>query len=316
MLARTFAALCVLTLVASTLAQPIARPLATETGFVQVEDDVRLFYQRFGTGTPTLFVPNRLVHVSGFAPLLERFDVVAWDPRGRGLSSRPEDPARYGIDVEIADAEAMRRHFGAERVTYVGGSVWGSIALLYAARHPEHVERVVALGPLALSADRMGPPDRPIVHDLSDLDAEIAAWEADGRAESNPYGYCVLTTRRGAAGSYVDLANMAAFEADNLCQYDNERPGRETARNGMFASLGAWDWTEEVARIEAPVLILYGDREGWPLAGVRAYGDHVPDVGLLEVVDSGHHVWNDANRRVLLALEAFLAGAWPVGTVR
>jgi pimeloyl-ACP methyl ester carboxylesterase len=294
----------------------LAQPLATETGFVQVEDDVRLFYQRFGTGMPTVFVPNRLEFVRAFGPLLERFDVVTWDPRGRGLSSRPEDVARYGIDAEIADAEAMRRHFGAERVAYVGGSVWGSIAMLYAARHPERVERVVAMGPLAVSVDRMGPPDRPIEHDLTDLEAEIAAWEADGRSETDPYGYCVLVTRRGLVDSYVDLANMATIEANNFCQYENERPGRDVARNGMFASLGAWDWTEEVARIVAPVLVLYGDHEAWPLAGVRAYAEHGSTIGLLELVDSGHHVWNDANRRVVLALEAFLTGDWPAGTVR
>lgn len=294
----------------------LAQPLATETGFVQVEDDVRLFYQRFGTGMPTVFIPNRLEFVLPFAPLLERFDVVTWDPRGRGLSSRPEDEARYGIDAEIADAEAMRRHFGAERVTYVGGSVWGSIAMLYAARHPESVERVVAMGPLALSADRMGPPDRPIVRDLGDLDAEIAAWDADGRAEADPYGYCVLVKRRGNADSYVDLANMATIEANNHCQYDNERPGRDVARNGMFASLGAWDWAEEVAGIEAPVLILYGDHELWPLAGVRAYAEHGQNVGLLELAGSGHHVWNDANPRVLSAVQSYLVGDWPPGTVR
>ena len=294
----------------------LAQPLATETGFVQVEDDVRLFYQRFGTGTPTVFVPNRLELVLPLAPLLERFDVVTWDPRGRGLSSRPEDEARYGIDAEIADAEAMRRHFGAERVTYVGGSIWGNIAMLYAARHPESVERVFAMSPLALSADRMGPPDRPITHDFADLDAEIAAWDADGRAETDPYGYCVLVKRRDYADSYLDLANMAIIEANNHCQYDNERPGRDVARDGMFNSLASWDWTEEVAGIHAPVLILYGDRELWPLAGVRAHAEHGSTVGLLELANSGHHVWNDANPRVLSALESYLVGDWPPGTVR
>ena len=312
MLVRKFAALCFLVFAAPAPAQP----LATETGFVQVEDDVRLFYQRFGTGTPEVFVPNRLEFVLPFASLFERFDVVTWDPRGRGLSSRPEDEARYGIDAEIADAEAMRRHFGADRVTYVGGSVWGSIAMLYAARHPESVERAVAMGPLALSADRMGPPDRPITRDYDGLEAEIAAWDADGRAEADPYGYCVLVKRRDNAGSYVDLANMAIVEANNHCQYDNERPGRDVARNGMFNSLASWDWTDEVAGIEAPVLILYGDHELWPLAGVRAYAEHGPTVGLLELADSGHHVWNDANARVLSALQSYLVGDWPPGTVR
>lgn len=292
-----------------------AQPLPTETGFVQVEDDVRLFYQRFGTGTPTVFLPNRHEFVRSLAPLLERFDVVTWDPRGRGLSTLLDDRSRYGVDVEIADAEALRRHFGADRITYVGGSVWGRIALLYAARHPESVARVVAMAPLGIAAERMGPPDHPIVHDLAGLEAEVAAWAVDGRADADPYGYCVRMQRLWLAGAYVDLANLAPVP-ENLCQYANERPGVDAPREGMFASLGAWDWTEEVAAVQAPALVVYGDRELWPLAGVRAYGEVGATVGVLELVGSGHHVWNDANARTVMALTTFLEGTWPAGTVR
>jgi len=121
---RTLAVL----LACAALGAAAAQAQPTETGFVQVEEDVRLFYQRFGTGTPTLFVPNRHELIHTFAPLFERVGAVAWDPRGRGLSSRSGDMSRYGPDVERADAEAMRRHFGADRMVYVGVSPWDGSA--------------------------------------------------------------------------------------------------------------------------------------------------------------------------------------------
>ncbi len=291
-------------------------PRPTETGFIQVEDDVRLFYQRFGTGTPTLFVPNRVVLITTFGDAFDGLDVVTWDPRGRGLSSRPDDPSRYGIDAEIADAEALRRHFGADGITFLGISVWANIGLHYAARAPEHVARVIALGPLPIAQTLMGPPDAPIEHDLSAERAELEAMAADGRAESDPYAHCVLASFIGLAGSYASLDHMAPLRAANVCQYANERLVGGPPMQGMFASLGAWDWTELAATVRAPVLLAFGTRENWPLAGVRAYVEALPDVGTAAFEGAGHHVWNERQAEVSAMVRAFAAGDWPEGVER
>ena len=295
-----------------------AQPAPTETGFVQVEEDVRLFYQRYGTGTPTLFVPNRLELVHSFAPLFEAFDAVTWDPRGRGLSSRPADLSRYGIEAELADAEAIRRHFAADRVTYVGISLWANLAVLYAARHPESVERVVALSPLAVQESAMGPPENPVRHDLADVRRQIAEIEEGGVEASEAYRHCVLSQFAFFAVDYVDLADMKPFQDANTCQYANERTEKieEVIFGGMFASFGAWDWRDDAASVRAPVLLVFGAREGWDLTGVRAYADLLPDVGWAELPASAHHVWNDERELVLGMIERFVKGDWPTAARR
>lgn len=313
--ARLVLALAVAALVGSTA---VAQPKPTETGFVQVEEDVRLFYHRYGTGTPTLFVPNRLELVHSFAPLFERFDAVTWDPRGRGLSSRPADLSRYGIDAELADVEAIRRHFAADRVTYVGISLWANLAVLYAARHPDSVERVVALSPLAVQEATMGPPENPVRHDLDGVRREITELEEGGVAADEAYRHCVLSQVVSFAASYVDLADMKPFQDANTCQYANERTARieEVIFGGMFASFGAWDWRDDATSVRAPVLLVFGAREGWDLTGVRAYAELLPDVGWAELPGSAHHVWNDEREAVLEMIERFLEGDWPPSTRR
>ena len=291
-------------------------PRATEAGFLHVEDDVRLYYERYGTETPTLFIPNRLVLVYTFGEALERLNVVTWDPRGRGLSSYPDDPARYGIDAEIADAEAIRRHFGADRITYLGISIWANVALNYAARHPDRVESVIALGPLPIAQRMMGPGDDPIVHELESERAELQAMESDGRAERDPYGHCVVDSYLSFSGSYASLDHMAPLVAANVCQYPNERIVGGPAQRGMFASLGAWDWTDLAAGLQANVLLIYGTRENWPIAGVRAYADALPNVGVAVFEGAGHHVWNERQVAVTELVETFALGAWPDGVVR
>ena len=295
----------------------LAQPPATESGFVQVEPDVRLYYQRYGTGTPTVFIPNRLELVHSFAALLPFHDVVTWDPRGRGLSDRPTETGRYGIDAELADAEALRRHFGAERVTYVGISLWGNIAVLYAARHPESVAGVVALGPLAIADDLMRTSLKRPTPNVHAQRLELDRMLADGRIRTQPYAYCVLEQYLEYAESYADPAAMAPFLAANLCQYANEQAFRvAVVRDSMFRSFGRWDWRADAEAVAGPVLLLFGEQEIWRTDGVRAYADHLRDVGWLEVPRAGHHVWNDRPDVVLPMLDAFFRGSWPEGVNR
>lgn len=292
-------------------------PQATETGYIYVEEDVRLYYQRFGTGQPRIFIPNQGDMVPFLLPLLASHDVVAWDTRGRRLSDRPDDLSRYGLEIEIADAEAIRRHFGSERIIYVGGSLWGSIAAVYAARHPESVERAVSIAPLAIAASLQGPPDHPLNHDLTALDEDIAAMEQDGRHLSEPYDHCHLVLSRVFADSYVDLANLSGLDLLNPCQYRSERPDLflPLLFEGYFPSLGDWDWRDEVAGVTQPLLVIYGDHEGAPLSSLRLYAE-LAQGGWIEVTDAAHHVWIERPDIVVPALDAFFRGQWPDGVRR
>jgi pimeloyl-ACP methyl ester carboxylesterase len=294
-----------------------AQPPATESGFVQVEDDVRLFYQRFGSGTPRVFISNRHEVLGPFAPLLYFHDIVLYDPRGRGLSDRPDDLSRYGLDVEVDDIEALRRHFGSERIIYVGHSLWGMVSILYAARFPDHVERVVAVGPLEVAFELGAPPDRTIEHDLSAQIAEKEAMERDGRSLSQPYAYCTLEKWIGAAEGYVNLSSTVYNTAANLCQYANEYGDQilPVVFEGILGAAGEWDLRGEAATVSAPVLLLFGDHD-WSLDGIRAYADYLQDVGWLEVADAGHGVGTDRPDVVVPMLDTFFRGEWPEGVIR
>lgn len=76
----------------------------------------------------------------------KRWRMALFDQRGCGRS-RPnaslEDNTTWAL---IADIEALREHLGIERWTVFGGS-WGStLALAYAATHPERVEGLILRG--------------------------------------------------------------------------------------------------------------------------------------------------------------------------
>ena len=319
MIKRQVSALSSFTLIlAFVLSLTLAQPQPSEAGYLTVADGVEIYYERYGTDTPTVFFAN--LHEIGISlrSVLENHNVVAWDPRGRGRSSRPDDFSLYGLDYEIADAEAFRQHFGAEQISYIGISLWGSVAAVYAARHPESVAQVVMLGPLPVEARYMGIEGNPPKHDMASEQLKLEQMTEAGVAESDPYAYCQQQYLVEFAGSYYDLANMKnLFEAD-ICQYENDYMHNilPIIIEGIFPSFGDWNWTEEAASIEAQALLIFGEYEGWGLEGVRAWAEHISDVGTMELERAGHHVWNDRADVVLPAIDQFLRGEWPAEAVR
>jgi pimeloyl-ACP methyl ester carboxylesterase len=80
-------------------------------------------------------------------PYLSRhFRVVTFDGRGNGRSDRPVGAAAYTDDEFVADIGAVLDATGTERATLIGlssGAAWG---VLFAARHPERVTGLMAIG--------------------------------------------------------------------------------------------------------------------------------------------------------------------------
>ena len=123
-----------------------------EDGFV-VRDGVRLYYEVYGEGEPTiLLLPTwSIVHSRHWKmqiPYLARHArVIAFDGRGNGRSDRPPGAQSYREAEFAADALAALDATGTERAVLVGfscGALWGS---LLAADHPERVIGAVFIGP-------------------------------------------------------------------------------------------------------------------------------------------------------------------------
>ena len=91
------------------------------------------------------------------APLLaETHYVVALDLKGHGRSSHLANGWYHYVDY-FDDLRALLDHFGWERVTWLGHSLGGTLASLFAALYPERVETLLlieALGPLTATPEQ------------------------------------------------------------------------------------------------------------------------------------------------------------------
>jgi len=121
-------------------------------GYV-VRDGVRIFYEVYGEGRPTiLLMPTWSIIHSRFwkmqVPYLARhFRVVVFDGRGNGRSDRPPHPEAY-VEAEYADdALAVLDATGTEHAVVVSLSRGAERSLLLAAEHPERVDGLAFIAP-------------------------------------------------------------------------------------------------------------------------------------------------------------------------
>lgn len=125
-----------------------ARPVTTTTeeGFARL-NGCELRYERRGAGEPFVFVHGFGLDRRLWDPQVEhlagRGELVRYDCRGFGESSGPREVEyRHG-----ADLLALLDQLGLARVTLVGMSMGGQVALETAVLHPERVRRLVLVDP-------------------------------------------------------------------------------------------------------------------------------------------------------------------------
>lgn len=125
---------------------------AVSDGYVE-RDGVRIFYEVYGDGEPTiLFLPTwSLVHSRVWrlqiAYFARHFRVVTFDGRGNGRSDRPLEPSAYAPWEFSSDALVVMDATDTERAITVSLSMGIAWNLMLAALHPQRVEGAVFVGP-------------------------------------------------------------------------------------------------------------------------------------------------------------------------
>ncbi|UCG86102.1 MAG: alpha/beta hydrolase [Gemmatimonadota bacterium] len=284
-------------------------------GYIDIDDSVRLHYRTIGDGPDTVVVPAGMYLTEDLSPLATHRTLIFYDMRGRGRSSRVIDGSKLGLDHDIDDLEAVRRHFGISRMSLVGFSYLGAMVALYAAEHPEHVNRVVQMGamPPRSSAPYMERTPPTALIDTAKVN-HLREMESSGALASNPMGYC-----EAYWDTYLVMYVGIAASADSItlpCNLRNEWPQNfSVTLQHVMSKLPEWDWRVQVRTVAAPTLTLHGDADRIaPPEGGREWAAILPDARLLIFPNVGHLIWAESRTAFLDAVDQFLDGQWPRGS--
>lgn len=105
----------------------------------------RLAFRRRGTGKPLVLLHPLALAGDVWDPFAERlsghFDVIAPDARGHGESAWDGKP--FSMDDLAQDVLALLDALDLSSVHLLGMSMGGSVAIVFAGRHPDRVDRLV-----------------------------------------------------------------------------------------------------------------------------------------------------------------------------
>src|SRR5262245_49321032 len=160
--------------------------------YVTTDDGVRLFVQMLGSGPDAVIIPNRVYLAEAFARLANGRTLIFSDPRNRGLSDQVDDQSKMenGVHHDVDDFDAIRRHFGLDRVSLIGHSYMGSVVAMYGMKYPDRARRIVQIGPMAPEPSQQYPPELSNADaTLGDVLATLGELQKD-RASLAPQEFC------------------------------------------------------------------------------------------------------------------------------
>ena len=255
-------------------------------GYVD-RDGVKLHYEVFGDGEPTLLLMPTwtIVHARFWkaqVPYLARhFRVVTYDGPGNGRSSRPLDPAPYSYEAEGRSAVAVLDDTGTDRSVLVSLSMGADWALWMAARHPERVLGSVFIGPsvaLGEPEEPEGPPfDEPYVSTEGWAKYNRHYW-LDHFEDFLEFFFAQCFSERHSTKQVEDGVGWGLESTPEvlIAMEGAPRPDEATVRGWCAAS-------------RCPVLVVHGDKDRIsPLRSGRALAEATG--GALVVVEGGGHI--------------------------
>jgi pimeloyl-ACP methyl ester carboxylesterase len=228
-------------------------------------DGTELAYHLLGSGDPLICLPGGPARASAYLDDLGGLSayrtLIKLDLRGSGDSAVPADPATYRCDRLVPDVEALRVHLGLEQMDLLAHSAAADLAILYAARHPERLSRLILVTPglraagvtftdeewLAAMAKQSGQPW------YADAYVAMMAWNAgdgspENRAPAAPFFY----------GRWDDVVAAHA---------EREEEQRAVVAAAGYRAEGAFDpeWTRAaLAQVTAPTLVMAGGLDPAP----------------------------------------------------
>jgi len=286
--------------------QPIPPP--REDGFTTTIG-VPLYWARYGKAqAPTLLVLHggpgadhcyllpQLLHFG------ERYDLLFYDQRGGG-KSRVDAQAPIDWHTQVDDLARVIQEFSLQSLSLVGYSWGGMLALLYLIESFSRADlgtpkRLVLIDPAALTRDyrrqfetefarrQQAPEVRRMREELS----------ASGLRESDPARYRQRAFELSVAGYFADPGKAVDLT-----------PFRVVGRvmQSVWESLGDYDLTAPLRRVDFPVLIVHGRDDPIPVASSKKAADSL-GARLVVLDDCGHVPYVEQPAAFFAAVDDFL----------
>ena len=274
-----------------------------ETQYATASDGLKIAYQVTGNGDVDLvFMQGAVAHLdlAWEDPRLSRlFDrlssfsrLVRFDRRGMGMSGVTDRPST--LEEQVADFATVMDATGTDRAALFGTIDAGTIALAFAAEHPDRTAAVIAFE----TAPR---------------------WT---RTEEDDFGVEPAVLARFAEATQAmdvegQLSIVAPSRKDDPAFRSWFRQYTRSAQSGIpiqviMMVMMSWDIQDRLPAIEAPVLVINrAEHAILPVRNARALAAALPNATLVELPGRDTAIFSSDVDAVADEIEAFLTGSRP-----
>lgn len=228
-------------------------------------------------------------------PLAEAgFRSLAPDWIGHGYSAKPDKKAfDYKPETFLAAFEKWLEAMALERFNLVVQGFLGSVGLLYAAKHPDSIERLVIVNtPLTSAAKvpfKIAQMGWPLIGEVITQDPLL-----------------VDRTLEGAGPYQVSDKDLEVYRGPFLKSSDVGRSLLATIRQLSLAQVTS-DIDKGFANWTKPTLIVWGVSDKWlPVSLAETFAKQLKDVDMKKLDETGHYAQEDWAEKVSEAIVPFL----------
>ena len=264
---------------------------------------VELWYEFTGEGSTVVQIGGAVSAHEGYATitpgLSQHYRVLDYDHRGYGGSDRPAQ--HYTLDTWSDDLAGLMDALELERAHIHGGSMGSFIAVNFAARYPDRVDK------LLLGAGAVGRCDRMGV-------LQFRIWQSLARAygvASRELAEQLLT--HAFSRAFLDGPDGGDEAVDLMQEVTARNVGTDVFIDACQAMIDT-DVTARLGDVTAPTLVMVGsDDVLTPLdagpggAGARYVAENLPNARLVVFEGSGHGHYVEQQEDSLTAILDFLA---------
>ncbi len=274
--------------------------------FCTSHDGARIAYAISGQGTPVVMSATWITHLEhqwrspAWEPWLRhlssRHTLIRYDSRGCGLSDRGVE--HHAFEDWIRDFEHVVDAAGFPKVSLVGTCQGGPIAVEYAARHPERVDRLVLYGSYARGMARRPGSAEQVERARVLMDMLRLGWGDENHA--------FIRVWAGLFQADGDMAHVSSWS-------DLQRVSTSAELAARLAEISFnVDVQDSARRVRCPTLVVSAERDTLvPCDEGRRLANLIPGARFVSLDTRNHMLLADepAWHRLVSEMEAFLEEA-------
>jgi proline iminopeptidase len=278
--------------------------------------DVTLHYQTMGRGEPVLILSGGPGAPSAylepvFFEVAHRARTILLDQRGTGRSALTRtDSTTLTLRLAVEDIEALRKRLGVEKLTLLGHSWGGQLAMAYTVAHPTRVHALILVGSAGAGpglGDRMM---EKLKARLNPLDVESIHHWAGQIANPRLNAEALMAMKRFNTYAYMYDRRLV----DERLKYVTDAELRSQTGAVMLRDLSriGFDLREDLARIghdakRRPVVaIFYGEVDAIGEVSAPQIRAAFPAAVVHVFPHSGHYPWIEVPDAFYRELNAFI----------